>query len=250
MSDPAGADASTACDGRWRPARVRDFLRASLIDPVPRDHRQSRRDFRRRQVITATITVLGAAVLAWGLNVEPGSPWFYVATLALAAVWASGAFASGPLHLGRIDHRPAPRRPVVAPVVLGLGLAVVFVLGALVVREIDPLEGAVDDVLAFARQGSAPLVLLITITNAIAEELFFRGALYAAVPGRRQVLVTTLVYTLVTVASGNVMLGFAAAVLGTVVGLQRAASGGVLAPILTHVSWSVTVLLVLPVVFG
>lgn len=230
--------------------RLEEFLRASLVVPVPRDHRQNRRDFRRRQVTTGTVTVLGAAVLAWGLNVEPGSRWFYVATLALAAVWSIGAFASGPLHLGRIEHRPALRRPVVAPLVLGLGLAAVFVLGALVVREISVSEGAVDDVLAFARQGSGPLVLLIAVVNGVAEELFFRGALYAAVPGRRQVLVTTLVYTLVTLATGNFMLGFAALVLGTVVGLQRAASGGVLAPILTHVSWSVTMLAVMPVVFG
>ncbi|MDQ3470271.1 MAG: CPBP family glutamic-type intramembrane protease [Actinomycetota bacterium] len=229
--------------------RVEEFLRASLVDPVERDHRQSSGDFRRRQVVTAVFTVLGTGVLGWGLNVEPGSSWFYVATFALAAVWTVGAFASGPLHIGRIDGRPAPRRPILAPLVLGLGLAAVFVLGALVVREIGALEGAVDDVLAFARQGSGPLVMVVAVVNGVAEELFFRGALYAAVPGRHQVAVTVVVYTLVTVATGNVMLAFAALVLGTVVGLQRAASGGVLAPIITHVAWSSALLLVLPVLF-
>ena len=46
------------------------------------------------------------------------------------------------------------------------------------------------------------------------------------------------------------MLGFAALVLGTLVGMERRASGGVLAPILTHVTWSISMLLVLPALFG
>ena len=45
------------------------------------------------------------------------------------------------------------------------------------------------------------------------------------------------------------MLTFAAVLLGLVVGLERRASGGILAPILTHCTWSLTMLLVLPVVF-
>jgi hypothetical protein len=52
-----------------------------------------------------------------------------------------------------------------------------------------------------------------------------------------------------TLATGNVMLGIAAILLGTVVGLQRRASGGVLAPILTHCTWSLAMLYVLPLVF-
>ena len=46
------------------------------------------------------------------------------------------------------------------------------------------------------------------------------------------------------------MLGVAAVLLGLVVGMERRASGGVLAPILTHVTWSAAMLLVLPPLFG
>ncbi len=53
-----------------------------------------------------------------------------------------------------------------------------------------------------------------------------------------------------TLATGNVMLAFAALVLGLVVGLERRASGGVLGPILTHVTWSLSMLVVLPAVFS
>ncbi len=59
-----------------------------------------------------------------------------------------------------------------------------------------------------------------------------------------------MLYTLATLATGNVMLTFAAVLLGLVVGLERRASGGILAPILTHLTWSLAMLFALPVVFG
>jgi uncharacterized protein len=153
------------------------------------------------------------------------------------------------LHLGRIEHGPADQRPVVQPIALGLALGAVFVVGALVVREIPLLDAQVRSVLDFADQGVGPLVLLVAVLNGIAEELFFRGAVYAAVK-KRQVIVTALAYALTTAATGNLMLTFAALILGIVTGLQRRASGGVLAPILTHLSWSVTMLYALPLLFG
>ena len=122
-------------------------------------------------------------------------------------------------------------------------------VGALVVREVPWLGSQVVHVLDFADQGSLPLLALITLVNGIAEELFFRGAVYAATT-RHPVVVTTVAYTLATLATGNVMLAFAAVLLGTVVGLQRRASGGILAPILTHCTWSLTMLFALPLVFA
>jgi membrane protease YdiL (CAAX protease family) len=229
---------------------VRAWLHRTLVEMVPRDHRQSGRDLRRRQVVTSLFVVLGAVVLGLSLNIEPGSPWFYPATFGLAVVWTVGAFASGPLHLGRIAHTSEQlRRPVLGPILLGLGLAAVFVVGGLVVREMPWLGDQVRSILDFADEGSVALLLVITVVNGIAEELFFRGAVYAAVT-RHPVAVTTAAYAVATLATGNVMLAFAALLLGAVVGLERRASGGVLAPILTHVTWSVAMLLVLPLVFA
>ena len=51
---------------------------------------------------------------------------------------------------------------------------------------------------------------------------------------------------LVTVATLNVALVTAAAVMGTVFALERLATRGVLAPMLTHVTWSTLMLLALP----
>jgi membrane protease YdiL (CAAX protease family) len=42
------------------------------------------------------------------------------------------------------------------------------------------------------------------------------------------------------------MLVFAALTLGALLGLQRRASGGVLAPMLTHLTWSTAMLFALP----
>ena len=117
------------------------------------------------------------------------------------------------------------------------------------VREIEPLARYVRSVLEYADQGSMTLLLFVAVVNGIAEELFFRGAAYAAIP-RHPVLWTTVAYVLATMATGNVMLSFAAIVLGTVCGLQRRASGGVLAPILTHITWSTVMLFALPQLFG
>lgn len=229
---------------------MRAWFHRSLWEIVPRDHRDTPQVLRRRQLVTALVVLLGGTVLGFSLRIEPGSAWFYPATLALAGVWTVGAFASGPLHLGRIAHVSGdPRRPVVAPVLVGLALGGVFVAGGLVVREIDWLDRQVRSVLDFADQGAVPLVLLVTVVNGIAEELFFRGAAYAAIP-RHPVAWTTLAYVVATLATGNVMLAFAAVLLGVVVGLERRASGGILAPILTHVSWSVVVLFALPVLFA
>jgi membrane protease YdiL (CAAX protease family) len=215
---------------------------------TPRDHHQSDREFRRRQIVAAIVVVIGALVLAYSLNLKSGSNWFYVATLVLAGVWAVGAFASGPLHLGRVGiDETAAARPIIQPILVGLGLSVVFVVGAFIIKLIPPLADQVGNVLAYANDGNAILVLLVTVINGIAEEMFFRGALYAAIR-KNQVPITAVAYAIATAATGNVMLSFAALILGIVVGLERRASGGILAPILTHLTWSVTMLYALPAI--
>lgn len=228
---------------------VREWIERSLWDVVPRDHRQSARDLRRRQIVTASFVVIGAIVLGISLRLDKGSAQFIVFSFVLAGVWTVGAFASGPLHLGRIVRRDLHSRPVIQPLVLGAALAGVFVLGALVVREIPVLADQVRGVLGFATEGYLPLLVVVTAVNGIAEELFFRGAAYAAIT-QRPVIWTTVAYTVATAATGNIMLSFAAVLLGLLVGLQRRASGGILAPIITHCVWSLSMLFALPAIFG
>lgn len=213
-------------------------------------HQDSDAAHRRRQVVVAITLVLGATLLGFSLSMRPGDQRFYYLTFALAAVWVVGGLLSGPLHLGRLLFRGRLRYPIVTPIVAGLGVAGVFVVGSLIVREIGPIRDIVVDVLDHASAGSLPLVAAVTIVNGIAEEIFFRGALFAAIGRRHAVLMSSVAYVVATTATGNLMLVFAALVLSPLLGLQRRSTGGVLAPILTHITWSTVMLLVLPPIFA
>ncbi len=223
------------------------FLRAALVNPVPRDHRESDAAFRRRRRVALATLLVGAGVLGFSLRTPPGDPAFYVGTIVLAFVWTVGAVLSGPLHLGRAHTRAghSRARPVVQSAVLGVAAVLVFLAGSVVVARVPVLSGRVDAVLDYARAGPLAVVWLITVGNGLAEELYFRGALFAAVGSRHAVAVTTVLYALATVATGNVMLVFSAAVLGLLTGLQRRVTGGVLGPMVTHAIWSTGMLLLL-----
>lgn len=225
------------------------FGRAALVEPVARDHRASEAVQKRRRRVTLATLVVGAGCLAWALRVPAGDGLFYVGTLALAAVWAVGALLSGPLHLGHAHRRSGtgPSRAIVQSLALGVVLLAVFLLGALVVAHVPVLRGPVERLLDHARFGSIPLVVVVTAVNGVAEELYFRGALYAALGRRHAVAISAGLYTAVTAAAGIPLLIVAGLVLGVVTGLQRRVTGGVLGPIVTHLTWSLGMLFLLPV---
>lgn len=229
-------------------AELRSFARAALVEPVPRDHTESDAAFHRRRLVALVTLVVGASLLAVALRVPPGNTWFYVGTITLAVVWTVGALASGPLHLGRAHTRSGADlvRPVVQSLALGVLLLVVFLVGALLVSHVPPLREPVERLLDHARQGSPTLVAVITAANGAAEELYFRGALFAAVGRRHAVAVSTGVYALTTLGPGIPLLVLAAAALGLVTGLQRRVTGGILGPVVTHLTWSLGMLFLLP----
>jgi len=230
--------------------RTMDIVRPVLIDKVERDHWQPDEAFVRRRIVVGITLAVGATLLGLSFSVRQGDPAFYPLTLGLAATWTLGSLLSGPLHLGHIPRGGTLRRPIITPIVAGLLLAALFVLGAFVIRTIPALASLTEDVLGYARLGNLWIILVITLVNGIAEELFFRGSLFAAIGTWHPVLISTVLYALATVAGGNLVLVFAAALLGTVVGLERRASGGILAPILTHITWSLSMLLLLPPIFA
>lgn len=228
--------------------RIGDFRAAAIGEAVPHAERQS--VVRRRRLVVCVVLVAGALLMAYSLNQPPGATSFYWLTLALAAVWTVGALLSGPLHLGRITWRDRATRPVVSAAATGLVLGGVFLLGGLVVRNIPPMAEPISRVLEYTTAGSLLLIVLIALVNGFAEELFFRGALYTALGRFYPVAVSTVLYAAATLATGNLMLGFAGLILGTVCGLQRRATGGVLAPVLTHMVWGLMMVVALPPIFG
>lgn len=235
---------------RHRAAAITDRLPLPFHRHVPPDHQESAQVRSRRRKVVSVIGLAGAGLLGASLSTRPGSKRFYVLTLSVAGTWAAGALASGPLHLGRVQLRnQTTSRPVVVPIATGLGAFAFFYGCALVARRMPLLDDAISGVLRYADKGAAPWVVLTTGANGIAEELFFRGALFAAVPPRHPVASTTAAYVLATAATRNPALVLAGAVMGTLFALQRQASGGIQAPILTHLTWSMLMLKFLPPLF-
>jgi membrane protease YdiL (CAAX protease family) len=200
--------------------------------------------------VVIIVLVIGATLLGLSLSRTPGSTAVYVLTLALAAVWAFGARLSGPLHMGWVHFRGRDRRPVITGSVIGVLLGAVFIVGGLVAREIGPVRDYIVDVLNYANYGTLWLVVLITVINGVAEEMFFRGALYSALGRFSPELVSTIIYAVAVSAAGNPMLGFAGSILGAVCAYERRITGGVLAPMLTHFFWGLVMVLALPPMFG
>ncbi|SEF24922.1 hypothetical protein SAMN05421837_102925 [Amycolatopsis pretoriensis] len=182
----------------------------------------------------AGVLATGSGLLGASLASRPGSRRFHVLTASVAATWFAGA--------GRV---PRGRRDVVQPVLAGAGAFGVFYGCALVSRRIPPLRRAIAGVLDHAHRGSTPSVAATALVTGAAEEVFFRGALHDAFgPGK-----ATALYVLSTTATRNPALVLASAVMGTLFTLQRGRSGGVQAPLLTHVVWSALMLAFLPRLF-
>jgi hypothetical protein len=177
------------------------------------------------------------------LRVPHGSAWFTVLGLAVAATWTVGSFLSGPIPL-QPDGNMA-WRSLVGPVVVGVAAFGVFLAAYLVARHLPLVGPAVDGVLATADAGPTALVLLVALINGAGEELFFRGALHAALGPHRPAIATTILYVVVTAATGNVALVIAAAVMGALFSLERLSTRGVLAPMVTHLTWSTLMVLAL-----
>lgn len=197
------------------------------------------------RVVVLGVLLVGIVMLQLSFASPPASTRFYVLSLALAGIWLLGGLLVRPLGL-----LPEPRqglaRAVGAPILVGLGLAVIFVVGAVVVDRVPVLDRVLAGVFDYADRGRPALILLITVINGVGEEFFFRGALWRLVRPPYRYAATTLIYALVTIATGNPLLVFAAVLLALVVGRLRQVTGGVLAPALAHIAWSVTMLLAVP----
>jgi membrane protease YdiL (CAAX protease family) len=234
--------------GRLR-AAVEERLRSSLTNVAVPVNDPPEVLSRRRKVVIGT-SLAGAGLLGISLSAEPGSSKFYVLTMGTAAAWTLGGLASGPLHLGWVEGGDSNlHRPVATPIATGVAAFGFFYGGALVVRRIPFLRRAIGSVLQFAEQGHMPLVLLSTYANGVGEEIFFRGAMYAALPSREAMLASTGIYALATTATRNPSLVLASLVMGPLWAMQRRASGGVQAPLLTHMVWSTLMVRFLPPLF-
>jgi uncharacterized protein len=192
----------------------------------------------------------GAGLLGISLSSPPGSRRFYLLTTGLAGTWAAGALGSGPLPVGLdLIRRRELCYALSVPVLTGAGAFGLFYGAARIARYIPALDRAIGSVLRYEHDGSTPVVLLTASANALAEELFFRGALWALVEDSHPVITTTLAYAMATASTRNPALVLAGAATSVLFGLQRRTTCGILAPALSHLTWSLLMLRYLPPLF-
>ena len=196
------------------------------------------------------MAVTGTGLLGASLSAKPGSRAFYALTFSTAGTWLAGGLVAAPrrLRTGRGEARPLG--PLVAGSVLtGVAAFGAFYGAALVARRIPVLDDALASVLDYAERGTDSLVLATTLANGVAEEVFFRGAVFEALGPSHAVAGSTAVYVLATSATRNPALVLASGVMGTLFAIQRRRSGGLVAPMLTHATWSALMVRYLPAVF-
>ena len=209
--------------------------------------RDERQRARRRHVVGAVLPA-GTGLLGLSLAAEGDDPLFFALTLGLAGTWAGGALASGPIPAGAPFTRP-DLRSLAEPVLTGAGTFGLFYAAARVARRIPTLNRAINSVLDYMDTGPSGLVLLTACLNAVAEELFFHGALWDAAGPDHPAVTTAAVYTAATVSTRNPALVLGGAMTSLIFGGQRRRSGGVAAPAIAHVVWSVLMLTLLPPLF-
>ena len=215
-----------------------------LTKPGLRGRLAKNADERRRRQQVKRFLGLGMTILGYSFTQKPGSRAFYLSTLGLAATWTTGGLVSEPPKIGLPTHRRT--QAIVSPLVAGAAAFGVFYAGGLIARRIPALDRALADVMRYAESGSTPLVVGVTAANGAAEEIFFRGALFAAMGEHHPVAKSTAIYAASTLPTRNPALVLAAGAMGTLWSLQRRQSGGVLTPAVTHVTWSLLMLKFMP----
>jgi hypothetical protein len=210
---------------RCRPARTPSEARPSRLDVI---------------VLAATL-VAGTTLLSVTFHQPSDSVAFTVAALATAAVWLIGGLAAGQVRLGSVDSRV-----LAGAFIVGLACFGFFVAATLVGRVVPGLTDALEGVLDKADAASTAVVLTVAVVNALAEEVYFRGAVTSALPPPWAGAGSVIIYVLATSFTGNVAVVVAAALMGTVFALERRATRGIAASAITHVVWSILMVVALP----
>jgi len=151
----------------------------------------------------------------------------------------------------RTRLRPT-RRLVLMGLLSGVALYLLFLVGALVVRE-TPLWPLVERVVDLTRT-TAPgglAALVIVFATSPSEEVLWRGAVFARLTRRygagwRPVVLTTVAYAGFVALSGSVVLPLAALVCGAVWTRQRQITGSIVPGLVSHALWSLLMFLYVP----
>jgi membrane protease YdiL (CAAX protease family) len=192
------------------------------------------------------------AALAAMAVVYPAAFYFRVVPFwsAMVAFSAFSLWAAWHPYL-RARLRPT-RRLVVMGLLSGLALYILFLVGALVVRQ-TPLWPHVQGVVDLTRTTAPAMVavLVIVFGTSPSEEVLWRGAVFARLTRRygagwRPVVLNAAAYALFVGLSGSPVLSLAALVCGTVWARQRQVTGSLVPGLVSHALWSLLMYLYVP----
>ncbi|WP_160160299.1 CPBP family intramembrane glutamic endopeptidase [Tsukamurella paurometabola] len=214
-------------------------------------------------VLAVVIAVVGAVLLrATFAATSSGGPLPPVSA-AVAATWLIGgivvvaaASTTRPpdttepsvRFLLRALRQPPTRMqgfPVAAAVAVGLAFAIVCVIGALTLLRFPWTAQWVSAALTTAR-GDAAIVFSVALATGAAEEVFFRIGLRSVLPARWYVLASTVIYGVVTAATGNGALVIASILLGLVAAQMYYWFPRWYVPVIIHALWTVGVIGIFP----
>ena len=202
----------------------------------------------------AGLLASAALVVVWGLLMSRfgGADVYWV-----MGVYAASVLAVAPL-LAKL-RRPTQRRPWLAlslraaltGIAVGAAMTLVtYPAFRLAVQLVPALEPGVEALYAAARARDLAVALAWTALIIVAEEVLWRGLVLDLLDERMPRLSSALSvgsYALAQLGSGSLIVLLLALVCGTVWTAQRRATDSLLAPLLAHLIWTPTVILLVPV---
>ena len=197
-------------------------------------------------LVVVAATALFAAALFFGRHLGHWLTTTIAATISIGLAWR---------HSGtklRLSLAPS-KRPVALGLLSGLILsAMTHVAYPIVASHLAGFDGEVRSLYALletppGRFFSLPLLAFVVI----AEESVWRGILYPALRTRFSVapavVLASIAYTLPQLAGGSWVLSALALSWGLLWTSQRALTGSLLVPTLTHLVWDILIFLVIPI---
>lgn len=157
-----------------------------------------------------------------------------------------------------IDPRAVQRwlaphtRAVLIGLLVGVTMtALTYPVFRLAVALYPGLEPQVQGLYVGARSTTLPKALAWVVAIILAEELLFRGAWPAALqrrlPKNVAFLLSLVTYALAQLGTGSWIVVAVAGVCGSIWTVQRLYTGSLLSPLISHLIWSPTVILLYPV---
>ena len=161
------------------------------------------------------------------------------------------------LILGRRERvLPRETRDWRRDIAIGIGGGVIMTAGtyaayAVLSRLIPGLSGVVKGLYVTAGKESLVVALLSTIAAIIAEEMLWRGPLLRVLERRTSralaIGISLATYTLAQVGSGSLIVALAALICGGIWSAERIWTRSIVAPLLSHLMWTLVVIHLIPV---